>query len=184
MSEENLHLDDVDAQSRMSKGIWPSPPLPSAKEKENSSSRSRDESNQHVKLIKQYLSTCKQSGHCCAIDKILPSELSECCDGTSIRTSPRKICNVANLRLDTVVESPSRSIPGRREVSDRRSSQKTISNCRFKTVRTLSVHEMKGSDDLSSHPTPPPCIVHDQDASSVYKAQLAAALSAGRDVWL
>lgn len=182
----NLHLDDIHEPSR---------PLNDVRESTKTSdfaihgsgktSSCQQKTKQHIKLFKQYLLTCDQTGMRCALDTDSSSESSENSDDLCA-TSHIQPCEQADSRKKwrsflTRHRSWSCNSPLPSQCS-------SISNDGDSRPRDLSTPSSRVAPSISWRSAGScPVLVEScpkSDGNAVYRRQIASALKGGRTVWL
>ena len=190
----NLHLDDINEQDRSSRDAKETAQSPNFPGRANDTPPSpfRSKTKEHIKLFKQYLSTCQQNGVNCSLD---PESASDSSD-TSEEQPPRFLhrrgsaytINRPTIKLDSFLSRPrSSSFTGPLSSDNGRGNDSGAS----RTPSQTSAPSRSDSPALSFRGTPsssslqlPHLGAQDEAVSGMYKSQVATALGAGRAVWL
>ena len=184
----NLHLDDVDEQRRSFHNVQDCTLSPKAPRK--STNVVAPEIRRHVKLFKQYVSTCKQNGFDCALESGSSSDVSDRGDEispTSHSSGEYESSKPATTTPSFLSRQKSSCCAGTTEgmISHSfKSPTPDIARLNWRNAKSCSsLRQQIGNEQVASK-VKSIQVTDDGSTSGVYKRQLAAALSAGRAVWL
>ena len=191
----SLHLDDISEQGRSTRDVHESAASPDSENRSDMpSSPFHQKTKEHIKLFKQYLSTCKKNGANCALDAESSSDSSESGDDPARHPHRRSSLNTsrrASGKMDSfLTRQRSLSLTGPLFCDASRSNDSGAS----RTPSHTSAASRSDSPALSWKAPPSASAQEpqlgaqgpgkDQAADSVYRSQVAVALGAGRAVWL
>mmetsp|Transcript_22197 Transcript_22197/g.60679 ORF Transcript_22197/g.60679 Transcript_22197/m.60679 type:complete len:197 (-) Transcript_22197:124-714(-) len=179
-----LHLDDINEQqaqstraveedSAKSELALPKAKLPKTKE--------------HIKLFRQYISSCKEQGIDCALDPESPTESSETSDDGKpvFDVEKRRLSLVRPRQFDSFLNRRrSSSFTGTGTMVDGHFSESGASAaCSESSSVGVPSSPIRRLQAQVSPPSPSRRFVPTNEGS-VYKSQVATALEAGKTVWL
>ena len=185
----NLHLDDISEQCRSrdvkdcakSSNLGVIPPSPF-----------HSKTKEHIKLFKQYVSTCQKYGVDCSLDPDSSSEGSEPSEEPPRRIHRRSSALASHrplMKLDSFLTRPrSSSFTGPLSSDNGRSNDSTSRTPSQSSAPSRTESPAMSWRTPSSSQSLLPQLGHHLDdevsVSDVYKSQVANALGAGRAVWL
>ena len=185
----NLHLDDISEHCRSrdvkdcakSSNLGVIPPSPF-----------HSKTKEHIKLFKQYVSTCQKHGVNCSLDPDSSSEGSEPSEGPPRLIHRRSSAFASHrplIKLDSFLTRPRSSSFTGPLSSDNGRSNDSVSRTPSQSSAPLRTESpaMSWRSPSSSRSLVPQLGSHlddDCSVSDVYKSQVANALGAGRAVWL
>jgi hypothetical protein len=186
----NLHLDDIHEQCRSR----------DAKDSAKSSTSKHEipqspflyKTKEHIKLFKQYVSTCQKHGVNCSLDPDSSSEGSEPSEGPPRLIHRRSSAFASHrplIKLDSFLTRPRSSSFTGPLSSDNGRSNDSVSRTPSQSSAPSRTESpaMSWRSPSSSRSLVPQLGGHLDDnrsVSDVYKSQVANALGAGRAVWL
>uniref|UniRef100_A0A7S0MR42 Uncharacterized protein n=1 Tax=Cryptomonas curvata TaxID=233186 RepID=A0A7S0MR42_9CRYP len=189
----NLHLDDISEQCR-SRDVkdCAKPSNPGASNHEIPPSPFLSKTKEHIKLFKQYVSTCQKHGVNCSLDPDSSSEGSEPSEEPP-RLIHRRSSALAShrplMKLDSFLTRPrSSSFTGPLSSDNGRSNDSASRTPSQSSAPSRTESPAMSWRSPSSAQSALPQLGHHLDdeglVSDVYKSQVANALGAGRAVWL